>query len=366
MVLADGISESRISSPGGPKGATVVRPPRRDTSLVLCVACGLIVNSHLEAFWPQSFLAVDGLLGNSIFYLLSGFGIGSSLWARPQRFGPFLARRLVRIYPAVIVTVLLFVGIIGGHAYRTVNGMPPWSLGDAFHSLIWPTPFTYVRNIIAIYVIGYVVALPRSTTVISAALVAMIGFFLAACASHAPGLAAGAKLALGSLPVGIYDAFDTALFLGGMSSASARRFTVRGGGVNATLAALLCIAYFALKYVMVVTGVGASLYPLLFVLVAAVSYLALGVLSDPLVIEPLKRIPLLGSSIDLVASHTLEIYVIHEVLVGTFGGLAGIPFPINIALLVLITIAGAALLQRLTSPLRRWVDAITGPAATGA
>jgi glycerol-3-phosphate dehydrogenase (NAD(P)+) len=33
---------------------------------VLCVACGLIVNSHLEAFWPQSFLAVDGLLGNDV------------------------------------------------------------------------------------------------------------------------------------------------------------------------------------------------------------------------------------------------------------------------------------------------------------
>jgi len=366
MVPADGISESRVSTLGRLEDVAVVRLPRHDTSLVLCVACGLIVNSHLEAFWPRSFLAVDGLLGNSMFYMLSGFGIGCSLWARPQQFGPFLARRLVRIYPAVIVTVLLLVGIVGGHAYRTVDGTPPWSFGHAFHSLIWPTPFTYVRNIIAIYVIGYVVALPRSTTVISGVLVAMIGLFISACAGHAPGLAPDAQLALGSLPVGVYDAFDTALFLGGMSIAGASRFPVRGGALNATLAALLCIAYFALKYVMVVKGVGAEFYPLLFVLVAAVSCLALGVLSDPLVIQPLKRSPWLGWGIDLVASLTLEIYVVHQVVISTFGGLAGIPFPINIALLLLISIAGAALLQRLTAPLRRWVDAITGPAATGA
>ena len=84
---------------------------------MLCVACGLIVNSHLEQYWPRAMFAVDGLLGNSFFYLLSGFGIGASLFRRPQGFGTFLIRRLVRIYPAVIVAVLLFGGILVGHAW---------------------------------------------------------------------------------------------------------------------------------------------------------------------------------------------------------------------------------------------------------
>ena len=34
--------------------------------------------------------------------------------------------------------------------------------------------------------------------------------------------------------------------------------------------------------------------------------------------------------------------------------------------IAMLAMAGVALLQRLTSPLRRWVDAITGPAANGA
>ena len=61
-----------------------------------------------------------------------------------------------------MITVLLFVGVIGGRAYAIVNGLPPWTLDDAFGAIIWPTPFTYARNVVAIYVIGYVVAWPRS------------------------------------------------------------------------------------------------------------------------------------------------------------------------------------------------------------
>jgi len=353
-----------LGSRGDPKKIAALPADRLDTSLLLCVACGLIVNSHLEQFWPRSFLAVDGLLGNSFFYLLSGFGIGSSLFWRPQRFGPFLARRLVRIYPAVIITVVLFVGIIGGRAYTTVNGQATWTLDEAFRMLIWPTPFTYVRNIIAIYVIGYVAALPRSMNVVYGGLVCMIGLFILACAGHAPGMVPGAKLGLGSLPVSVYDSFDAALFLGGMCIAGTRAAPVRRVWLQSIVAALLTSAYFALKYVMVVNGIGGQLYPLLFVLVAAVSYLALGVLSDPLVIRPLKHVPWLGWSIDLVAGLTLEIYLLHQTLIGSFAGLARIAFPINIAVLVLISIAGAALLQMLAAPLRRWVDARTSPAAT--
>ena len=123
--MATGLEHSGFR--GDPKEIAALPAGRLDTALVLCIACVLIVNSHLEQFWPQSFLAVDGLLGNSLFYLMSGFGIGSSLLSRSQRCIPFLARRLVRIYPAVIIAVLLFVGLAGGRAYATVNGLPPWT-----------------------------------------------------------------------------------------------------------------------------------------------------------------------------------------------------------------------------------------------
>jgi len=364
MVPSHGIPEPRGNPTGGPEESPAVRPHRLDTALVLCVACGLIVNSHLEAFWPRSFLAVDGLLGNSLFYWMSGFGIGSSLFSRPQRFGPFLARRLVRIYPAVIIAVVLLVGIAGGRAYATVNGLPPWTLDEAFRALVWPTPFTYVRNIVAIYVIGYVVAWPRSKTVLYASFATVTGFFLYGCVRDFATLGPGARLNLGSVPTSVYDAFDTALFLGGMIVAGSRMSPLRHFWASGMLAAVLCIAYFALKYAMVVQGIAAGFYPVLFVLVGTVSYLAIRVLSDPAIIQPLRRVRWLAWGIDLVAGLTLEIYVLHQTLIGTFPGFATIQFPLNIILLVLISVAAGALLRMVTDPLRRWVDELTRPAVT--
>ena len=346
--------------------STAVRPRRLDTAVLLCIACGLIVNSHLEQFWPRSFLAVDGLLGNSLFYLMSGFGIGSSLLSRSQRFIPFLARRLVRIYPAVIIAVLLFVGLAGGRAYATVNGLPPWTLDEAFRALVWPTPFTYVRNIVAIYVIGYVVAWPRSRTILYACFATAIGFFLYGCVRDSATLGPAAHLGLGSVPTSVYDSFDTALFLGGMIVAGSQTSALRHVWLTATLAAVLCIAYFALKYLMVAQGIAAGFYPVLFLLVAAVSYLALRVLSDPAIIEPLRRVRWLAWTVDLVAGLTLEIYVLHQTLISTLPGLATIQFPFNVILLVLVSVAAAAILRMVTDPLRRWVDEQTRPSATTA
>jgi peptidoglycan/LPS O-acetylase OafA/YrhL len=331
---------------------------------LLCVACGLIVNSHLEQFWPRSFLAADGLLGNSLFYLMSGFGIGSSLLSRPQRFIPFLARRLVRIYPAVIITVLLFIGLASGRAYATVNGLPPWTLDEAFRAIIWPTPFTYVRNIIAIYVFGYIVALPRSRPILYAGFATAIGVFLSSCIRDSATLGPVARLSLGSVPTSVYDSFDTALFLGGMIVAGSRTAALRHVWLTAALTAVLCIVYFALKYLMVAQGIAAGSYPMLFLLVAAVSYLAIRVLSAPAIIQPLRRVQWLTWIVDLVAGLTLEIYVLHQTLISTFPGLTTIQFPFNIVLLVLISVAAAAILRMVTDPLRLWVDERTRPAAT--
>jgi peptidoglycan/LPS O-acetylase OafA/YrhL len=363
MVPSVGMSESRGNLPRGRVEIAAAPPHRLDTALVLCIACGLIVNSHLEQFWPRSFLAVDGLLGNSLFYLMSGFGIGSSLFSRPQRFIPFLARRLVRIYPAVMITVLLFVGVVVGRAYATVNGMPPWTLEEAFRAIIWPTPFTYVRNIVAIYVIGYIVAWPRSRPIVYASFATATGLFLYGCIRDSAALAPTARLSLGSVPTSVYDFFDTALFLGGMIVAGSQTSPLRHFWASGILAAVLCIAYFGLKYAMVVQGIGAGFYPVLFVLVGTVSYLAIRVLSDPVIIQPFRRVRWLAWGVDLVAGLTLEIYVLHQTLISTFPGLATLQFPLNIILLVLICVAAAIVLRVITEPLRKWVDELTRPSA---
>lgn len=69
---------------------------RRDTTLLLAISAAVIVNSHLDCFYPAgyAFLAADGLLGNSMFYLLSGYAIEASLSARRHGFWGFIGRRI--------------------------------------------------------------------------------------------------------------------------------------------------------------------------------------------------------------------------------------------------------------------------------
>src|SRR5215831_9694789 len=75
---------------------------RVDTTLVRVLAMVLIANSHLEALYPRPWLAGDGLLGNSLFYVLSGFGLAASAATRGlPGFVPWYTKRLVRIYPSL-------------------------------------------------------------------------------------------------------------------------------------------------------------------------------------------------------------------------------------------------------------------------
>lgn len=51
---------------------------RRDTEFLRCVAIIMIVNSHLDVFYPIPALGTGGAIGNSLFFMLSSFGL---FWA---------------------------------------------------------------------------------------------------------------------------------------------------------------------------------------------------------------------------------------------------------------------------------------------
>ena len=50
-----------------------------DTTALRVLAIVLIANSHLEDLYPFRPLAADGLIGNSLFFMLSGLGITLAL-----------------------------------------------------------------------------------------------------------------------------------------------------------------------------------------------------------------------------------------------------------------------------------------------
>lgn len=81
---------------------------RNDTNFLRAAAICLIINSHMDEFYPVRFLATGGMIGNSIFFMLSSLGLYLSWQTKQQKdFGAWYGGRISRIYPAVWATILL-------------------------------------------------------------------------------------------------------------------------------------------------------------------------------------------------------------------------------------------------------------------
>jgi peptidoglycan/LPS O-acetylase OafA/YrhL len=119
-------SDDRIEAGCQPAGPAAGNWRPTDTNLLRAVAAILISNSHLEPLYkPRSWMAGDGLLGMLMFFFLSGFGISLASRSRVKGFFPWMGRRIMRIYPAVILSILIVqFGIYGQWRTMTLSAYP--------------------------------------------------------------------------------------------------------------------------------------------------------------------------------------------------------------------------------------------------
>ena len=169
------------------------------------LACLLIVNSHLEKLYPKSFLAADGLIGNTIFFFLAGYGVTLSQTLRPYAFTKFYVRRLLRICPSVILVVLIgaLIGFIS---------LPP-SLGNFLSLMVWPTQFPFIESILMFYPIAWVLGrlpLKRGFYILGGAVGVWLatGFFAHIHLNPS-------DLRLGALPKAVWWGFHLCAFVSG-------------------------------------------------------------------------------------------------------------------------------------------------------
>jgi len=316
------------------------------TTLTLGLAAWLIFNSHLEAFYPLPWLAADGLLGNTLFFVISGLGIFSSLDKRQQTFDNYLARRFWRLYPAVLIVLAIqFLLITPDISYQGI---------DLLKTFLWPTPFTYVAIIVPMYLLAFIShrLLPKHAAGLLALLcLAVYVFFYSRNIGSFPG---GTKLTIGTLPTLIsYSYFGFAFVMGGVI-ASRQNFT-EFNWTWLLLASFLLIAYMTLKYLMVVRGMAAIAYPLLHLLVLSLCILALKLLCTPELVKRVFEWPALGPFLRRSGGLSLEIYLVHAVLLHiTF--FSAILFPLNIFIFASVTFLLAIGLQVFTRKIQGRFD----------
>lgn len=109
------------------------------------IAAILITNSHFGQVWPIDDLASGGLIGNILFFAVSGF----CLYNIKESFGKYYIKRIIKIYPVMIMFTLITV-LIGDFSINSTS--------DLVRLFIYPTNYIFIVWLMIAYLLFYIVA----------------------------------------------------------------------------------------------------------------------------------------------------------------------------------------------------------------
>ncbi|WCM14580.1 acyltransferase family protein [Priestia filamentosa] len=112
-------------------------------TVLRALAALLITNAHYVGVYPIEIIANGGLLGDVIFFGVSGFCLVNI----KQGFFQWYRKRVIRIYPTVWLITTIYI-LLGFYSLKY------WSLAEYY---FYPTYYHFVGSIIVLYIAFYVV-----------------------------------------------------------------------------------------------------------------------------------------------------------------------------------------------------------------
>ena len=314
-----------------------------DTILVRCLAALLIANSHLTDYYPIPQLAGDGLLGNSLFFLLSGYGLAKGDQHTRRRAGDWFKRRLLKIYPSVVI-VLAFTAIFDFPSLHIHRPM------DVLVQTIWPSNYPFIMQITTFYVLYFFWS--RSP----------LGRWpLELCLVIVPIYIGGWIISPHELRTHVVHWFFyfQVMMLGVVAARhDLNKRKIKGKSVWAGLA-ISSLAYLLVKFLLSRRGLAVEYVSILHVLVLPVMYFMMLLSASDRVLAWINRRGRLALFATWLAGVTLEVYLVHyPVLENKL--VASRPAPLNLLLFWVLTF----LLTWLVAKLRDKLLARLGEAKT--
>ena len=105
----------------------------------------LITNSHFKDIWPVGAMASGGLLGNILFFAVSGF----LLFNIKDSFPKWFLKRFLRVYP-VMAAFTLFAVALGEY--------PLNDFSQAVKLFVYPTNYIFLVWLVVCYIAFYIVS----------------------------------------------------------------------------------------------------------------------------------------------------------------------------------------------------------------
>lgn len=113
--------------------------------LMRAFAAIIITNAHYTGVYPTDLIANGGLLGDVLFFAVSGYCLANTKDAFPK----WYLRRFLRIYiPVWIITIIYM--ILGAYTVSYIS--------DGISFFLWPTHWHFVASIILLYIPLYFVS----------------------------------------------------------------------------------------------------------------------------------------------------------------------------------------------------------------
>ena len=107
------------------------------------LAAIVITNSHYNGVYPLELIANGGLLGDIIFFSVSGYCLYNVKGSFPRWYG----KRIYRIYPPVFIVTTFYI----------VTGVFDINNHSFFGWYIYPTHFHFIASIMLLYILYYIV-----------------------------------------------------------------------------------------------------------------------------------------------------------------------------------------------------------------
>lgn len=273
------------------------------------LAAMLITNAHYTGVYPTNIIANGGLLGDVVFFAVSGFCLANVR----QKFIGWYSKRIIRIYPIVWIITMLYISL-GFYTFED------WTLPEYF---LYPTYYHFVASIIVLYIFFYIVMKTKLLT------------------DNIPKIMLGLLITELLIYIFIYDKstyhidtvreplirflFFHAMLLGAYFRINNVKFMNKNKSINWAILAGLFVAYFVSKLAFV-TFKELSPYQItnqifLFALLFFILRCFAGIDAK------LEALPItIKNTLNFIAKITLEIYVVQYVIIPR---LAFLVFPLN-------------------------------------
>lgn len=299
-------------------------------ALLRCIATCLITNTHLDEVYPTSALAVGGLFGDVLFFMISGYCLINS---SENKFHKWYFGRFLRIYPTIFVMILI--NLANGFFVKA----PHLSWFDIF---VYPTLYNFAGAIMLLYIpLFFVKRFANSkkalTILISAVGVAWLLYFIF--------LLDKSEFVMNNTenPICLILYFEAMLVGALMKKTVSVDNTAKTKGLWMLMAASVALFGVYGVAIIIVKGI-----PTLFnvqlivniILLAAVAMLFYTILKSETLLVKLPE--WIKKAILLVGALTLELYVVQLVIINA---LKNIVFPLNFILIVMAVFSAAFVLH---------------------